>query len=47
VPFTFPDYVNPAGKRMAKKEKIQINVNAVTDSDIMCKTASHPMKVDI
>lgn len=44
VPFNFPDYVNPAGKRMSKKEKVQLNVNAVTGSEIMCKTTSHPMK---
>ncbi|XP_058757521.1 uncharacterized protein LOC131630796 isoform X2 [Vicia villosa] len=44
VPFTFPDFVNPAGKRMAKKEKIQLNVNAVNGSEITCKTTSHPMK---
>lgn len=47
VPFTFPDFVNPAGKRMAKKEKIQINVNAVTGSEVQCKTISHPLKVHI
>lgn len=47
VPFTFPDFVNPAGKRMAKKEKIQLNVNAVNGGEIMCKTTSHPTKVHI
>ncbi|MCI01090.1 inter-alpha-trypsin inhibitor heavy chain H3-like, partial [Trifolium medium] len=45
VPFNFPDFVNPAGKRMSKKEKIQINVNAATGSEVTCKTSSHPMKM--
>ena len=44
VPFSFPDFVNPVGKRMSKKEKIQIIVNAVTGSEIKCKTTSHPVK---
>ncbi|KAK7304010.1 hypothetical protein RJT34_14991 [Clitoria ternatea] len=44
VPFTFPDFVNPAGKKMLKKEKIQINVNDVTGSELLYKTASHPLK---
>ncbi|GAU41045.1 hypothetical protein TSUD_373990 [Trifolium subterraneum] len=44
VPFNFPDFVNPVGKRMSKKEKIQINVNAATGSEVTCKTSSHPMK---
>ncbi|KAK7411845.1 hypothetical protein VNO78_03288 [Psophocarpus tetragonolobus] len=44
VPFTFPDYVNPVGKRMPKKEKIEINVNAISGSELLCKTMSHPLK---
>ncbi|KAJ1439938.1 von Willebrand factor, type A [Sesbania bispinosa] len=45
VPFTFPDFVNPVGKRMSKKEKIQINLNTITDSEVLCKTIiSHPLK---
>ncbi|KAJ1437118.1 von Willebrand factor, type A [Sesbania bispinosa] len=45
VPFAFPDFVNPVGKRMSKKEKIQINLNTVTDSEVLCKTIiSHPLK---
>lgn len=44
VPFNFPDFINPAGKRMARKEKIQINVNAVTGNEFLCKTISHPLK---
>ncbi|TKY72884.1 Inter-alpha-trypsin inhibitor heavy chain H1 [Spatholobus suberectus] len=44
VPFTFPDFVNPVGKKMPKKEKIEINVNAITGSELLCKTMSHPLK---
>ncbi|XP_061362509.1 uncharacterized protein LOC133306238 [Gastrolobium bilobum] len=44
VPFAFPDFVNPVAKRMSKKENIQINVNAVTGSEILCKTISHALK---
>ncbi|KAK7281314.1 hypothetical protein RIF29_09182 [Crotalaria pallida] len=44
VPFTFPDFVNPAGKRMLRKEKIEINVNAAAGSELLCKTMSHPLK---
>ncbi|KAF3439706.1 hypothetical protein FNV43_RR17984 [Rhamnella rubrinervis] len=44
VPFTFPDYVTPAGKKISKKEKIQLNVNVGTGSEVLCKTTSHPLK---
>ncbi|XP_057429723.1 uncharacterized protein LOC130722881 isoform X2 [Lotus japonicus] len=44
VPFVFPDYVNPVGKRISKTEKIQINVNTVTGSEVLCNTTSHPLK---
>ncbi|KAF1875648.1 hypothetical protein Lal_00006278 [Lupinus albus] len=44
LPFTFPDFVNPAAKRVSKREKIQINVNAVIGSELLCKTTSHPLK---
>nr|KYP62199.1 Inter-alpha-trypsin inhibitor heavy chain H1 [Cajanus cajan] len=44
VPFNFPDFVNPVGKRMAKKEKIEINVNAVTGSELICQSMSHTLK---
>ena len=45
VPFSFPDYVTPVVKKMSKKEKIQLNVNAGTGSEVLCKTISHPLKV--
>ncbi|KAI4380324.1 hypothetical protein MLD38_006528 [Melastoma candidum] len=44
VPFTFPEYVIPAGKKISKREKIEINVNSCTGSEILCKATSHPLK---
>ncbi|XP_027901760.1 uncharacterized protein LOC114162163 isoform X2 [Vigna unguiculata] len=43
VPFTFPDFVNPVGK-MSKKEKVEITVNAIAGSELLCQKSSHPMK---
>lgn len=45
VPFSFPDYVTPPVKKLAKKEKIQLNINSGTETEIMCKATSHPLKV--
>lgn len=47
IPFTFPEYVTPAGKKMTKTEKIQLNVNVGTGSEVLCKTVSHPLKVHL
>ncbi|KAK9274868.1 hypothetical protein L1049_022122 [Liquidambar formosana] len=44
VPFSFPEYVTPAGKKISKKEKIQLNVNSGTGTEVLCKTTSHPLK---
>ncbi|KAI4335191.1 hypothetical protein L6164_013861 [Bauhinia variegata] len=44
VPFSFPEFVTPAGKKMSKREKIQVNVNAGTGSELLCQTISHPLK---
>ncbi|KAJ7956002.1 inter-alpha-trypsin inhibitor heavy chain-related [Quillaja saponaria] len=44
VPFTFPEFVTPAGKKILKKEKIQVNVNAGEGTELLCKTISHPLK---
>ncbi|KAK4785947.1 hypothetical protein SAY86_002636 [Trapa natans] len=44
VPFSFPEFVTPAGKKMSKKEKIEVNVNLGTENEILCKTTSHPFK---
>lgn len=45
VPFTFPEYVIPVGKKMSKKEKIALNVNVGSAAEVLCKTTSHPLKV--
>ncbi|WCJ42819.1 inter-alpha-trypsin inhibitor heavy chain-related [Euphorbia peplus] len=44
VPFSFPEYVTPAVKKLPKKEKIQLNLNAAIDTVVMCKSTSHPLK---
>ncbi|ESW07417.1 hypothetical protein PHAVU_010G128200 [Phaseolus vulgaris] len=45
VPFSFPSYVNPAGKRISKKEKIFLKVNSGFATEVLlCKTTSHPLK---
>lgn len=44
VPFSFPTYVTPGGKKLSKRERIQLNVNSSTGSGIVCKYASHPLK---
>ncbi|XP_012573394.1 uncharacterized protein [Cicer arietinum] len=44
VPFSFPDFVNPAGKRMSKKEKIRMNVDVVAGSELLIKTTSHHLQ---
>lgn len=44
IPYSFPEFVTPAGKKMAKKERIKVNVNAGPGTEILCKTISHPLK---
>ncbi|KAK7354585.1 hypothetical protein VNO80_20050 [Phaseolus coccineus] len=44
VPFTFPDFVNPVGTKMSKKEKIEITVNAIDGSELVSPKMSHSMK---
>ncbi|KAL3830050.1 hypothetical protein ACJIZ3_018852 [Penstemon smallii] len=44
IPFNFPEYVTPAGKKISKREKIQLNVNSGPGTEVLCKTASHPLK---
>ncbi|XP_042000549.1 uncharacterized protein LOC121750142 isoform X2 [Salvia splendens] len=44
IPFSFPDYVTPAAKKISKREKIELNVNAGPETEILCKTTSHPLK---
>ncbi|KAF5481678.1 hypothetical protein F2P56_002314 [Juglans regia] len=44
IPFTFPEYVTPAGKKIQKKVKMQLNLNAGAGTQVLCKTVSHPLK---
>ncbi|KAA8534761.1 hypothetical protein F0562_029797 [Nyssa sinensis] len=44
IPFSFPEYVTPAGKKISKKEKIQLNINVGPGTELLCKTTSHPLK---
>ncbi|WOH08994.1 hypothetical protein DCAR_0728445 [Daucus carota subsp. sativus] len=44
IPYSFPEFVTPAGKKMPKKEKIQLTVNAGPGTQVSCKTISHPLK---
>lgn len=45
VPFNFPTYVTPAGKKIPRKEMIRLNVNSGTGTEILCKATSHLLKV--
>ncbi|KAL5538012.1 hypothetical protein UlMin_045308 [Ulmus minor] len=45
IPFSFPSYVNPVGKKVSKREKILLNVNSGTGAELLCKSTSHPVKV--
>ncbi|KAE7999033.1 hypothetical protein FH972_003518 [Carpinus fangiana] len=44
VPFSFPAYVNPVGKKISKREKILLKVNSGTGKEIIYKSTSHPLK---
>ncbi|CAI9782705.1 unnamed protein product [Fraxinus pennsylvanica] len=44
IPFNFPEYVTPAGKKISKREKIQLNVNSGPGTEVLFKTTSHPLK---
>ncbi|KAL5728559.1 hypothetical protein ACHQM5_001630 [Ranunculus cassubicifolius] len=44
IPFDFPEYVSPTGKKTAKREKIQLNVNSGTAAEVICKGTSHSLK---
>lgn len=45
IPYSFPGYVTPVGKKISKKEKIQFNVNCGLGTEVSCKAISHPLKV--
>ncbi|GAB4853701.1 hypothetical protein Ancab_017893 [Ancistrocladus abbreviatus] len=44
VPFSFPEYVVPAGKKIPKKEKIDLSMELGEATEVLCSTSSHPMK---
>ncbi|PIM99908.1 hypothetical protein CDL12_27592 [Handroanthus impetiginosus] len=44
IPFNFPDFVTPAGKKIPKHEKIELNLNSGPGTEIICGTTSHPLK---
>lgn len=44
LPFSFPVYVTPAGN-VSKREKIQLNVSSGTRKEVVCRSATHPLKV--
>nr|XP_043618097.1 uncharacterized protein LOC122589841 isoform X2 [Erigeron canadensis] len=43
VPFTFPAHVVPVMKGNSMKEKMLLNVNSGTETEIVCNIASHPL----
>lgn len=47
IPFSFPEYVTPAAKKISKREKIELKVNAGSGTEVLCKTTSHPLKVPL
>ena len=45
VPFSFPAYVNPVGKKISKREKISLKVNSGTGREVLWTRTSHSLKV--
>ncbi|KAL3511600.1 hypothetical protein ACH5RR_024317 [Cinchona calisaya] len=46
IPFSFPPYVTPVFKKMTKMERIVLSLNSGTGLEILCKSASHPLKLN-
>ncbi|KAL6996240.1 hypothetical protein U1Q18_006374 [Sarracenia purpurea var. burkii] len=44
LPFSFPAYVKPIGKKINKREKILLNVNPGAVTEVLLRTSSHPLK---
>ncbi|GMI73017.1 hypothetical protein like AT1G19110 [Hibiscus trionum] len=44
VPFSFPAHVIPVGRKIPKREKIQLKVNSCTGTELLIKCSSHPLK---
>lgn len=44
VPFSFPAYVTPVGRKTRKREKINLNVNSGIGTEHLINCTSHPLK---
>ncbi|XP_052620011.1 uncharacterized protein LOC111910089 [Lactuca sativa] len=44
IPFTFPSYVLPLKNKIPQMEKLLVNVNSGTGTEITCTSTSHPLK---
>ncbi|KAF9689804.1 hypothetical protein SADUNF_Sadunf01G0130700 [Salix dunnii] len=44
VPFSFPAFVSPIGKKISKREKILLNVNSGVGKEILFRCTSHALK---
>lgn len=45
LPFSFPAYVKPVGKKITKREKIVLSVNPGTGKEVLLRSSSHRLKV--
>ncbi|KAA0059388.1 von Willebrand factor A domain-containing protein 5A isoform X2 [Cucumis melo var. makuwa] len=45
VPFSFPAYLVPPGKKSKNSQKILLHINSGISSEVVCKHTSHPMKI--
>lgn len=45
LPFSFPAYVKPVGKKITKREKIVLSVNPGTGKEVVLGSSSHRLKV--
>ncbi|GAA0169444.1 hypothetical protein LIER_23932 [Lithospermum erythrorhizon] len=44
IPYSFPEFVTPAGMKICKTEKILLNANAFPEIAVFCTETSHPLK---
>ncbi|XP_042444378.1 uncharacterized protein LOC122029457 [Zingiber officinale] len=44
IPFNFPEYVTPFSKIVAKREKIQLNINSGFGKELLIQKTSHHLK---
>ncbi|XP_052182839.1 uncharacterized protein LOC127795290 [Diospyros lotus] len=44
LPFSFPAYVKPIGRKISKREKIVLNVNPGIGTDVLYRASSHRLK---